>query len=314
MSVDIGTGSGLGWINLTTCDSSGASLRLLLPPSRFGDPKGGILRIPSAMGFNPAIGEGEGVSPRNVSNNGSASPCPNAGEPLSSKSTRRKSPTVPDRSRSCYAVSTSPDAIASGLSGHHRRASWGPRTEGALKGTRNPDMGAYSETANLRPISQHSCDPRLRFPVRGRSSLAGLDHDLEKSTPETRANICHQVNAPRRPSCGFHGVQHHSVNFGIGPCHGEAVFRLPRLPIRFRRPFEAGGVEGMDVGCRVHAQGRAPPHVAFGFPRVVPPPYREADRRHHERPRRCPQPPRPPLTAHGWPPAFFRAHSSEWRS
>ena len=207
----------------------------------------------------------------------SASPCPNAGESLSSKSTRRKSPTVPERSRSCYAVSTAPDATASGLSGHHRWASWEPRTEGTVQG--NPDMGAYSEK------------------LRGRCSLAGLDHDLEKSAPETRSDFYHQVNAPRRPSCGFHGIQHHSVRFGIGPCHGEAVFRLPRLPIRLRRPCKAGGVEGMDVGCGIHAQGRAPPHVAFGFPRVVPPPYREADRRHHERPRRCPQPPRPPLTA-----------------
>ena len=32
MSMDTGTGSALGWINLTTCDSSGASPRLFVPP------------------------------------------------------------------------------------------------------------------------------------------------------------------------------------------------------------------------------------------------------------------------------------------
>ncbi len=32
ISMDTGTGSAVGWINLTTCDSSGASLRLLVPP------------------------------------------------------------------------------------------------------------------------------------------------------------------------------------------------------------------------------------------------------------------------------------------
>ena len=54
----------------------------------------------------------------------SASPCPNAGEPLGSKSTRGKFPTVPERSRSCQNVSASLDATASGLSRHPRWPSW----------------------------------------------------------------------------------------------------------------------------------------------------------------------------------------------
>lgn len=46
MPMGAGTASALGWINLTTRDSSG-----------LGDPKGNILRIPSTAGFNPAIGD-----------------------------------------------------------------------------------------------------------------------------------------------------------------------------------------------------------------------------------------------------------------
>ena len=60
----------------------------------------------------------------------SASPCPNAGEPLASKSTRGKFPTVPERSRSCQNVSASLDATASGLSRHPRWASWEIRAKG----------------------------------------------------------------------------------------------------------------------------------------------------------------------------------------
>ena len=44
----------------------------------------------------------------------SAFPCPNAGEPLASESTRRESPIVPECSRSCQDVSTSADAAATG--------------------------------------------------------------------------------------------------------------------------------------------------------------------------------------------------------
>ena len=57
LSLGMGTGSALGWINLTTCDSSGASFGpWSCRPSPFGDPRGSILRVPSAMGFNPAFG------------------------------------------------------------------------------------------------------------------------------------------------------------------------------------------------------------------------------------------------------------------
>ena len=60
----------------------------------------------------------------------------NAEEPLASKSTRRKSPTVPDRSRSCQNVSTSPDAATSGVSKHHRRPLVGdPHRENGSRGT-----------------------------------------------------------------------------------------------------------------------------------------------------------------------------------
>ena len=48
----------------------------------------------------------------------SAFPCPNAGEPLASESTRRESPIVPERSRSCQDVSTSADAAATGAKKH----------------------------------------------------------------------------------------------------------------------------------------------------------------------------------------------------
>ena len=53
-----GTGSAVGWINLTTCVSSGVvSPRLIvLPLPPFGDPKGDILRVSSARGFNPVSG------------------------------------------------------------------------------------------------------------------------------------------------------------------------------------------------------------------------------------------------------------------
>ncbi len=56
-SMGTGTGSAVGWINLTTCVSSGVSPRLIvLPLPPFGDPKGDILRVSSARGFNPVSG------------------------------------------------------------------------------------------------------------------------------------------------------------------------------------------------------------------------------------------------------------------
>jgi hypothetical protein len=71
MSMETGTGSAVGWVNLTTCDSSGTTLVCSCCPSRFGDPKGGILRLPSAIGFNPAVGdEADPRPPRELSGAG----------------------------------------------------------------------------------------------------------------------------------------------------------------------------------------------------------------------------------------------------
>jgi len=57
MSLGMGTGSALGWINLTT--ATPPALRFdawACRPSPFGDPKGHILRVSFATGFNPAVG------------------------------------------------------------------------------------------------------------------------------------------------------------------------------------------------------------------------------------------------------------------
>lgn len=53
----------------------------------------------------------------------SASPCPNAEVPLASKSTRRRFPTVPERSRSYHAVSTPANTAATGAERHPRNVS-----------------------------------------------------------------------------------------------------------------------------------------------------------------------------------------------
>ena len=64
MSKDTGTGSALGWINLTTCDSPGASLRLLVPPFALRRPEGRHPTNPIRNGFNPTVGDGATVPPR----------------------------------------------------------------------------------------------------------------------------------------------------------------------------------------------------------------------------------------------------------
>ena len=58
-----GISSAFGWINLTTRLLRFASFGRAAP-SRFGNPKGGILRIPSARGFSPAAGDGNRLHPR----------------------------------------------------------------------------------------------------------------------------------------------------------------------------------------------------------------------------------------------------------
>ena len=55
-SMDTGISSAVGWINLTTLLLRRFASFESCCPSRFGDPKGDILRYPSATGFNPAIG------------------------------------------------------------------------------------------------------------------------------------------------------------------------------------------------------------------------------------------------------------------
>ena len=55
MSVDTGTSSAVGWINLTTLLLRRLASLESCCPSRFGDPKGGILRMWSAIGFIVAV-------------------------------------------------------------------------------------------------------------------------------------------------------------------------------------------------------------------------------------------------------------------
>ena len=87
------------------------------PSARFGSgasprmPWKTVRRCPSGM-CRPACRTGA-----------SASPCPHAGEPLASKSTRRKLPTVPERSRLCQEVSNPANTAASGAEKHPRKFS-----------------------------------------------------------------------------------------------------------------------------------------------------------------------------------------------
>ena len=54
--MDTGISSARGWVNLTTLLLRRFASFESCCPSRLGDPKGNILRIPSAIGFNPALG------------------------------------------------------------------------------------------------------------------------------------------------------------------------------------------------------------------------------------------------------------------
>jgi len=56
MPMDTGTGAAVGWINLTTLLLRRFASFDSCCPSRLGNPKGRILRIPSAIGFKPAVG------------------------------------------------------------------------------------------------------------------------------------------------------------------------------------------------------------------------------------------------------------------
>jgi len=56
MPMDTGTASVSWWINLPTLLLRRFASFGRAAPSRFGSPKGDILRIPSAIGFNPARG------------------------------------------------------------------------------------------------------------------------------------------------------------------------------------------------------------------------------------------------------------------
>jgi len=55
MSVDTGTSSAVGWINLTTLLLRRFASLESCCPSRFGDPKGGVLRMWSVNGFIVAV-------------------------------------------------------------------------------------------------------------------------------------------------------------------------------------------------------------------------------------------------------------------
>ena len=73
MPMDTGTASALGWINLPTLFLRRFTSFDSCCPSRSGDPKGGILRVSVAVGFNPNRGHCPRVPPSSTA--GPASPC-----------------------------------------------------------------------------------------------------------------------------------------------------------------------------------------------------------------------------------------------